>query len=70
MEFFDVIENRHSVRAYTDKPIPEDALIRILEAARKAPSASNKQPWKLSQPLGRIRGYGYLPCILYRLSNC
>jgi len=47
MEFFDVIENRHSVRAYTDEPIPEDALIRILEAARKAPSASNKQPWKL-----------------------
>jgi nitroreductase len=47
MEFSDVIQNRHSVRAYTDDPVPEDVLVRILEAARKAPSASNKQPWKL-----------------------
>jgi len=47
MEFFDVIENRHSVRAYTDDPIPEEVLGRLLEAARKAPSANNKQPWKL-----------------------
>jgi len=47
MEFFDVIENRHSVRAYIDDPIPEEILWRLLEAARKAPSASNKQPWKL-----------------------
>jgi len=47
MEFFDVIQNRHSVRAYTDEQIPEELLGRILEAARIAPSASNKQPWKL-----------------------
>jgi len=45
MSFYDVIEARHSVRKYTDQPVPEDALQRILEAARLAPSACNRQPW-------------------------
>lgn len=45
MEFYDVIKARHSVRKYTDQPVPEAALQRILEAARLAPSACNRQPW-------------------------
>ncbi|MFO7676537.1 MAG: nitroreductase family protein [bacterium] len=35
-----------SVRAYRPDPVPEDALARILEAGRLAPSAKNLQPWK------------------------
>ncbi len=37
---------RHSKRAFLDKPVPEDALLRILEAARWAPSPNNNQPWR------------------------
>lgn len=37
---------RHSKRSFLDKPVPEDALLRILEAARWAPSANNNQPWR------------------------
>ncbi len=40
------IKNRRSVRSYLDKKIPEEVLHKVLEAARLAPSASNRQPWK------------------------
>lgn len=39
------IEIRKSVRAYDPGPVPRDVLLRVLEAARSAPSASNRQPW-------------------------
>lgn len=47
MNVYEAINERRSVRAYQDKPIPEDVLTRILEAARIAPSAKNRQEWKL-----------------------
>ncbi len=47
MEFYDVIRERLSVRAYTDQAVPDATLARILEAARLAPSACNRQPWHL-----------------------
>ena len=43
MEFMDVITARKSVRSYLDKPIEEEKLAEILEAARLAPSWANKQ---------------------------
>jgi nitroreductase len=42
----DVIRERGSVRNYEDRPIPEDILKRVLEAARLAQSAANRQPWE------------------------
>jgi nitroreductase len=36
-----------SVRSYSDRPIPDEVLQRVLEAARLAPSANNLQPWRL-----------------------
>lgn len=47
MNIYDTIMTRRSVRAYQDKPIPEEVLERLLEATRWAPSANNLQPWKL-----------------------
>ena len=46
MELKEAIRKRQSIRDYEDRPIPEDKLTRVLEAARLAPSASNRQPWK------------------------
>lgn len=40
------IQNRKSVRKYSDKPIADDLLLKILEAGRLAPSWCNAQPWK------------------------
>ena len=46
MDFYDTVNHRLSVRSYKPDPVPEDALNRILEAGRLAPSAKNIQPWK------------------------
>ena len=46
MEFKDIIRKRRSVRKFTDEPISNEKLHRVLEAARLAPSASNRQAWK------------------------
>ena len=45
MEVYEAIMTRRSVRAYENKPIPDDILLKVLEAGRAAPSASNAQPW-------------------------
>jgi nitroreductase len=47
MDFYDVIGTRRSIRSYKSDPIPLPVLERILEATRRSPSASNKQPWRL-----------------------
>ena len=40
------IINRKSVRRYSEQTIPDDAIAKILEAGRLAPSWVNVQPWK------------------------
>jgi nitroreductase len=45
METWDAIRARRNVRAYQDRPVAASDLDRILEAAWRSPSASNRQPW-------------------------
>lgn len=46
MDFYQLIEQRESVRSYDSlKPVSPEVLKRILNAGRIAPSASNRQPW-------------------------
>ena len=46
MELQEAIRKRQSIRDYEDNPVPEEKLLNVLEAARLAPSGTNKQPWK------------------------
>ena len=46
MELMEIIRTRRSVRDYKDTPVPEDKLLKVLEAARLAPSGGNSQLWK------------------------
>lgn len=46
MSVLDAIRERRSIRKYKPDAIPEDVLLRVLEAARLAPSGKNLQPWK------------------------
>jgi nitroreductase len=46
MEYFELIEKRYSVRAYRSKPIEDEKLQKVLDAARIAPTAANKQPFR------------------------
>ena len=45
MKFEEVLETRRSIRKYKDTPIPKEKILKILEAARIAPSSSHRQPW-------------------------
>ncbi len=42
----DIIKKRRSIRKYTDKPLSDDDVRTLLEAAMAAPSADNLQPWE------------------------
>jgi nitroreductase len=46
MEVLEAIRKRYSCRAYLDKPLEQEKLDIILEAARLAPSAKNMQDWR------------------------
>ncbi len=46
MAVLDVIKTRKSIRRYKDTPVEQEKLDAVLEAARLAPSAMNKQDWK------------------------
>lgn len=46
MNVYEAIATRKSVRAFQDKDVPQETLMRILQAARLAPSASNRQEWR------------------------
>ena len=43
MEFFDVLFSARAMRRYSDEPIPEEVLVRLIEAAHAGPSGSNRQ---------------------------
>ena len=45
MNFAEIANTRQSCRKYTDKPVEEEKLTAVLEAARLAPSACNGQPY-------------------------
>lgn len=46
MKLLDIIRNRRSVRRYTGQEVEQEKLDYIMECARLAPSAANRQPWK------------------------
>ena len=47
MEFAELIAKRYSVRAYRPDPLEDEKLQAVLEAARLAPTAANRQPFQL-----------------------
>ena len=45
VDIYETILTRRAVRHFTDRPLPDEVLRRILEAGRWAGSAKNTQPW-------------------------
>jgi len=45
-DIWHVFQNRRSVRKFKSDTIPEKDILRILDAARTAPTSGNQQPWK------------------------
>ena len=46
-EFQDLIKRRYSVRSYKSRPVEDEKLEAVLDVARLAPTAVNKQPFRL-----------------------
>ncbi|MCR8432774.1 MAG: nitroreductase family protein [Crenarchaeota archaeon] len=46
MDVFDAIKTRRSIRRFKEDPVSEEDLRKILDAARWAPSAGNRQSWE------------------------
>ncbi|MEW5784357.1 MAG: nitroreductase family protein [Bacillota bacterium] len=46
LNFMEAVQARRSIRKFTDQPVPRAMLEQILEAARLAPSGTNRQPWR------------------------
>jgi nitroreductase len=47
MAFLDLVGRRQSVRAYRPDPVPDEILAQVLEAGRLAPTAANRQPFRI-----------------------
>jgi len=47
MEFFEVVENRHSIRAFKDKEIEKERLDKLLFVANSSPSAGDLQAYQI-----------------------
>lgn len=62
MEVLEAIRTRRSIRSFRADPVPEQDVVKILDAARWAPSAGNKQPW--------IFIYIRDPQVLRMVKNC
>ena len=45
MEFFEVIHTQRSIRRFKPDPVPDDLIWKMIDAAIRAPSGSNLQPW-------------------------
>ena len=68
MDLFEAIKTRYSVRGYKPDSIDDGLLHQVLEAARQAPTAANKQPFRIvvvhtegrAADLARIYGRSWL----------
>jgi nitroreductase len=47
MELLDVLRTTGAIREFTDEPVPDDVLHRVLDTARFGPSGGNNQGWRV-----------------------
>jgi nitroreductase len=68
VDVLETIQARYSCRGYRPDPVDDETLARLLEAARQAPTAANRQPFRLivlhtkgrEEEIGRIYGRPWL----------
>src|SRR3954454_18013348 len=47
MELTEVLRTTGAVREFTDEPVSDEVLYRVLDTARFAPSGGNRQGWRI-----------------------
>jgi nitroreductase len=80
-DVLNLLKSRRSIRKYKKQPVEEEKIEKCLEAARWAPSASNRQPWEFiivknentRKKLSNVHPYGKFvadsPVVFIPLSN-
>jgi nitroreductase len=43
--FLDNCKRRHTIRSFSDRPVPKEIIEACIKAAGTAPSGANHQPW-------------------------
>ncbi|MDP2728967.1 MAG: nitroreductase family protein [Dehalococcoidales bacterium] len=46
MELFQVLHTRRNIKNFLPEPVPQDVLLKLIDATRYAPSGANKNPWR------------------------
>lgn len=54
MEALEAIRGRKSIRAFLPTPVPREVIAQILEVSRWAPSAVNRQQWRVTVATGEL----------------
>ena len=81
MDFFEVVHTQRAIRRFRDEPVSDEAVRTILDAAIRAPSGSNLQPWRwivvrdatvkarlAESLLESVEASGFLPMVRDRLA--
>lgn len=55
MNVLDAIQQRTSIRAFTDQPVAKETVDALLEASQRAPSGTNTQPWHVHVCAGAVK---------------
>ena len=59
MDVYEAVDSRRAVRAFRPDPVPRPVLERVLQAATRAPSSGNLQPWRVfvtaGEPLAELK---------------
>ncbi|TNE34373.1 MAG: nitroreductase [Alphaproteobacteria bacterium] len=55
MDVEEAILSRRSIRAFTDQPVEQEKIAKVLEISQRAPSGTNTQPWHTYVCAGEVR---------------
>jgi nitroreductase len=63
--FFEILKTRRTVRKFKPTSVPREHILKILDAARYAPTAGNQQPWKFlviqdKEKLDKLKGAAFV----------
>lgn len=53
MDVIDALQTRHSTRAFIQKPVDKELLVKVLDTANRSPSYANSQPWEIFVAAGK-----------------
>lgn len=54
MDILEAIRARKSIRSFKPEPVPKEILEKIIDIARRSPSAANTQPWEITVVTGEV----------------